>query len=76
MSDVVDRLGAAPGRLLDLACGPGSLARRAVRRFPGAEVVGVDFDPVMLELARRTTVDARPVGLGTARGRVRRGSAP
>lgn len=57
MFDVVDRLGATPGGLLDLACGPGSLARRAVRRFPGAEVVGVDFDPVMLELARRTTGD-------------------
>lgn len=26
MLDVVERLGAAPGRLLDLACGPGSLA--------------------------------------------------
>lgn len=58
MFDVVERLGAAPGRLLDLACGPGSLARRALRRFPGVAAVGVDFDPVMLELARRTTGDA------------------
>ncbi|TCK22841.1 class I SAM-dependent methyltransferase [Pseudonocardia endophytica] len=58
MFDVVDGLGAAPGRLLDLACGPGSLARRALARFPGAQVTGVDFDPVMLELARRTTGDA------------------
>jgi len=31
MFDVLDRLGAAPGRLLDLACGPGSLADRASR---------------------------------------------
>ncbi|MBW0103057.1 class I SAM-dependent methyltransferase [Pseudonocardia sp. KRD-291] len=54
MFDVVERLGAAPGRLLDLACGPGSLARRALGRFPGADVVAVDFDPVMLELGRRT----------------------
>lgn len=55
MFDVVARLGGAPGRMLDLACGPGSLAGRALRRFPGAEVVAVDFDPVMLELGRRTT---------------------
>lgn len=57
VSDVVAGLGAAPGRLLDLACGPGSLAARAADRFPGAEIVGVDVDPVMLELARRTTGD-------------------
>ena len=55
--DVVAGLDAAPGRLLDLACGPGSLASRAAQRFPGAEIVGVDVDPVMLELARRTTGD-------------------
>lgn len=55
--DVVERLGAAPGRLLDLACGPGSLASRALNRFPDAHVTGVDYDPVMLELARRTTGD-------------------
>ncbi|OLL74444.1 Methyltransferase [Pseudonocardia sp. Ae168_Ps1] len=55
--DVVAGLDAGPGRLLDLACGPGSLASRAADRFPGAEIVGVDVDPVMLELARRTTGD-------------------
>jgi|AntDryMetagUQ889_1029465.scaffolds.fasta_scaffold00860_7 SAM-dependent methyltransferase len=57
MFDVLDRLGAAPGRLLDLACGPGSLADRALARYPGAEVVGLDLDLVMLELARRTLGD-------------------
>lgn len=53
--DVVDRLAGTPARLLDLACGPGSFAARAAARWTGAEVVGVDVDPVMLELARRTT---------------------
>lgn len=57
MFDVVARLGATPGRMLDLACGPGSLAGRALGRFPGADVVAVDFDPVMLELGRRTVGD-------------------
>ncbi|ALE81696.1 class I SAM-dependent methyltransferase [Pseudonocardia sp. HH130629-09] len=53
--DVVARLAGTPGRVLDLACGPGSFAARAAARWSGAEVVGVDVDPVMLELARRTT---------------------
>ncbi|MGH3565576.1 MAG: class I SAM-dependent methyltransferase [Pseudonocardia sp.] len=57
MLDVLERLGAAPGRLLDLACGPGSLADRTLARFPDAEVVGLDLDPVMLELGRRTLRD-------------------
>ncbi|ANY07190.1 class I SAM-dependent methyltransferase [Pseudonocardia sp. HH130630-07] len=55
--DAVDGLAGAPGRVLDLACGPGSFAARAAHRFPAAEIVGVDVDPVMLELARRTTGD-------------------
>lgn len=57
MLDVLERLGAAPGRLLDLGCGPGSLSDRALARFPGAQVVGLDLDPVMLELGRRTLGD-------------------
>jgi trans-aconitate methyltransferase/GNAT superfamily N-acetyltransferase len=55
MFDVVERLGAGPGALLDLACGPGSLAGRAAARFPGADITGVDIDPLLLEMARRTT---------------------
>jgi SAM-dependent methyltransferase len=58
MLDVIDRLDARPGALLDLGCGPGSLAGRAVRRWPGARVVGLELDPVMLELGRRTLGDA------------------
>ncbi|MGH3753639.1 MAG: ATP-grasp domain-containing protein [Pseudonocardiaceae bacterium] len=54
MLNFLERLGAAPGRLLDLACGVGSLADRALSRFPGAEVVALDLDPLMMELGRRT----------------------
>lgn len=57
MLDVLERLDAAPGRLLDLGCGPGSLAARVLARFPDAEVIGLDLDPVLLELARRTLGD-------------------
>lgn len=38
-------------RILDLACGPGSLGTRLRGRFPRAQVVGLDFDPVLLALA-------------------------
>jgi SAM-dependent methyltransferase len=38
--------------VLDLGCGPGSLAVRLLDRIPAATVVGVDADPVLLELAR------------------------
>ncbi|GGK33685.1 methyltransferase [Pilimelia terevasa] len=38
-------------RILDVGCGPGSLAARLARRLPAAEIVGVDADPVLLALA-------------------------
>jgi len=43
----------SPSRLLDLACGTGEFSFELARRFPGAEVLGVDFAPAMLEAARR-----------------------
>jgi SAM-dependent methyltransferase len=38
--------------VLDLGCGPGSLAVRLLDRLPGATVVGVDADPLLLTLGR------------------------
>ncbi|MFK0232827.1 class I SAM-dependent methyltransferase [Streptomyces vinaceus] len=56
ISDVVERVTEGCGRpaplLLDLGCGPGSLAARLAARMPAAEVVGVDADPLLLELGR------------------------
>jgi len=48
---------ARPGmRILDLACGPGTLTRiLALRVQPGGSVVGVDLAPGMIELARRSS---------------------
>ncbi len=43
----------APRRILDLATGTGDLALLLKARAPGAEVVGVDFAPPMLDLARK-----------------------
>lgn len=51
---VIELVDAQPGmRVLDLACGPGTLSRRIARQvLPGGEVVGVDLAPGMVELAR------------------------
>jgi trans-aconitate methyltransferase len=55
--------GGAP-RLLDLACGTGTITLRALARFPGAHATLVDQDPVLLAIAeaslreRATIVDA------------------
>jgi SAM-dependent methyltransferase len=37
--------------VLDLGCGPGSLAVRLLDRIPAARVIGIDADPVTLALA-------------------------
>ena len=44
----------APGkRILDLACGPGTLSYPIARAVsPGGEVIGIDLAPGMIELAR------------------------
>jgi trans-aconitate methyltransferase len=53
-----------PPRLLDLACGTGTITLRALARFPGAQATLVDQDPVLLAIAeaslrdRATIVDA------------------
>lgn len=38
--------------VLDLGCGPGSLAVRLLGRIPGATVVAIDNDPLLLALGR------------------------
>jgi SAM-dependent methyltransferase len=48
-ADFVQRF--ATGSVLDAGCGTGRVGRELARR--GIEVVGVDFDPVMLDTARR-----------------------
>ncbi|MBB4661309.1 class I SAM-dependent methyltransferase [Conexibacter arvalis] len=39
--------------VVDLACGPGSLSARVLDALPGARVLGVDHDPLLLDLASR-----------------------
>ena len=51
---VIELAEVRPGmRIIDLACGPGSLSRRLAQlAAPGGEVVGVDLAPGMIALAR------------------------
>lgn len=55
---VLELVEAQPGmRILDLACGPGTLTRRLAGAVtPGGEVVGVDLAPGMIELARSVAI--------------------
>ena len=51
----LDRLAAAPRRVLDLGTGTGMAAFAVARRFPSAVVLGVDVAPRMVEEAKRRT---------------------
>ncbi len=55
IADVVEHVTQGhPARplVVDLGCGPGCLSDRLARRLPGADIVGADMDPLLLELAR------------------------
>ncbi len=43
-----------PLRVLDVACGPGSLGTALLDRLPDTTVVGIDRDPILLRLGRET----------------------
>lgn len=68
--DLTARIGAqAPRRVVDLGCGPGTMTAVLARRWPEAEVIGLDSSPEMVAAARSRenlppnlrfeTVDAR-----------------
>jgi ubiquinone/menaquinone biosynthesis C-methylase UbiE len=60
---VIEWVDPTPGkRILDLACGPGTLSYSLARDVsPGGEVVGVDLAAGMIELARREAPAELPV---------------
>jgi SAM-dependent methyltransferase len=52
IADVIEAACGAEPLVVDLGVGPGSLAIRLLNRLPGARVVGIDADPLLLGLAR------------------------
>lgn len=46
---------AAGVRVLDVGCGYGGMARMIKLRYPKAEVIGVEFQPLVRDLARKLT---------------------
>ncbi|MER8184416.1 class I SAM-dependent methyltransferase [Kitasatospora sp. NPDC094015] len=52
MLDTVEAHAGPTPRVLDLACGTGSITERLLARLPGAVSVGVDLDPALLAIAR------------------------
>ncbi len=49
----------SPPRVVDLGCGAGNVTTILKRRFPAAEVIGVDGSAAMLEKARAAAPDCR-----------------
>ncbi|MEA2667237.1 MAG: hypothetical protein QOJ33_171 [Chloroflexota bacterium] len=62
-SAVIDWVEPSPGkRILDLACGPGTLSYPIAKAVsPGGGVVGIDLAPGMIELAQRGAPTGLPV---------------
>ncbi|MFF4896784.1 class I SAM-dependent methyltransferase [Streptomyces sp. NPDC001068] len=54
MLDMVEALVGTAPRVLDLACGTGTVTARLLSRLPAAESVGVDLDPALLAIAEGT----------------------
>jgi SAM-dependent methyltransferase len=52
ITDIVEAACGPQPLIVDLGVGPGSLAVRLLDRLPGAHVVGIDADPLLLGLAR------------------------
>ncbi|GFH67585.1 class I SAM-dependent methyltransferase [Streptomyces diastaticus] len=54
MLDMVEAAAGPEPRVLDLACGTGSITDRLLKRFPRAQSTGVDLDPALLTIAEGT----------------------
>ncbi|MDT7656818.1 MAG: hypothetical protein QOF38_1533 [Pseudonocardiales bacterium] len=78
--EVADRLGALHGgarRIAEVGCGPGVGLAALLRRFPEAEVLGIDLSPEMLAQSRsRNAAAVRSGRLALRRGGVEQLDTP
>ncbi|MFF6997250.1 class I SAM-dependent methyltransferase [Streptomyces sp. NPDC008313] len=66
MLDMVEALAGPEPRVLDLACGTGTITARLLDRLPGATSTGVDLDPALLAIAEGTFAGDDRVSFVTA----------
>jgi trans-aconitate methyltransferase len=66
MLDMVEALVGPAPRVLDLACGTGTITARLLARLPEATSTGVDLDPALLAIAEGTFAGDDRVRLVTA----------
>ncbi|MEU3099785.1 class I SAM-dependent methyltransferase [Streptomyces sp. NPDC006967] len=66
MLDMVEALTGPAPRVLDLACGTGTITARLLTRLPDATSTGVDLDPALLAIAEGTFAGDRRVTFVTA----------
>jgi SAM-dependent methyltransferase len=64
--DVVEVVCGPKPRVLDLACGTGSITRRLLDRLPDATSVALDLDPALLRIASGTFADDSRVSVARA----------
>lgn len=56
--DLISRIGSlCPGRVLDIGCGPGNSTVELKKRWPQAEITGLDSSPAMIEKAKAARPD-------------------
>jgi len=52
--DLVSRIGLeAPGKIVDIGCGPGNSTQALRRRWPGSDILGLDYSESMIAKARQ-----------------------
>lgn len=52
MLDAIAHLLPASFTAIDLACGPGAISQRLLNRFPQANCIAIDYDPVLLAIGQ------------------------
>lgn len=53
-ADLINRLHIRPSSILDIGCGPGNSTAQLFRRFPEADILGIDISDNMLEKAAKS----------------------